>query len=212
MDFFDAFLAVTLIHLLAAASPGPDFVMVSQQSLVRGKRAGLLCSLGIALGLSVHIAYSSLGMAAVVSQSAVALSVLKYVAAAYLIWLGYKGLKSRAAGAEAQTTAVAEGSAAKLMMHGFICNALNPKAPLYFLSVFTLLITPVTPLWQIMLLGGWMMLLQFGWFSLVTLVLSRPAVRARFNAVGHWVDRVLGGVMLVFGVGLLLSDAEPVRR
>ncbi len=212
MDFIDAFLAVTLIHLLAAASPGPDFVMVSQQSLVRGKRAGLLCSLGIALGLSVHITYSSLGMAALVSESAFALSLLKYLAAAYLIWLGISGLRSRASGPDTASSNVPSASPLGLMTHGFICNALNPKAPLYFLSVFTLLITPLTPLWQILLLGGWMMLLQFGWFALVTLVLSRPTVRARFNAVGHWVDRVLGGVMLAFGAGLLLSDADSLRR
>ncbi|MGB2129963.1 MAG: LysE family transporter, partial [Marinobacterium sp.] len=97
MGLTEALLTVTLVHLLAAASPGPDFVMVSQQSLLKGRRAGLLCSLGIALGLSVHILYSSLGMAALVSQSTLALSLLKYLAAGYLIWLGFKGLRSQAA-------------------------------------------------------------------------------------------------------------------
>ncbi|MGB2131691.1 MAG: LysE family transporter, partial [Marinobacterium sp.] len=87
-----------------------------------------------------------------------------------------------------------------------------PKAPLYFLSVFTLVITPMTPLWQILVLGGWMMLLQFGWFALVTLMLSRPAMRARFQAVGHWVDRGLGAVMLSFGIGLLFSDTSTTDR
>nr|WP_269809195.1 LysE family transporter [Enterovibrio nigricans] len=84
MDFYHAFLTLTLVHLLGAASPGPDFVMVSQQSLMHGRRAGLLVSLGIALGLSIHIIYSSVGLATVISESSMVLSVMKYLAAAIL--------------------------------------------------------------------------------------------------------------------------------
>lgn len=209
MDLLSAFMAVTLVHLLAAASPGPDFVMVTQQSLTQGRRAGVLCSLGIALGLSVHIVYSSLGMAAMVSNSAEVLAVLKYLAAAYLIWLGIKGVRSRAAErAEDDLLPVTPQRASRLIAMGFVCNALNPKAPLYFLSVFTLVISPASPLWQIALLGSWMMLLQFGWFSLVAFVLSRPRVRSKFQRMAHWVDRALGSVMLAFGLGLLLADSR----
>ena len=66
MDLWQGLLLISSIHLLAAASPGPDFVMVSQQTLSNGRKAGFLCSLGIALGLSVHILYSSFGLAAVI--------------------------------------------------------------------------------------------------------------------------------------------------
>ncbi len=209
MDLLSALMTVTLVHLLAAASPGPDFVMVSQQSLTQGRRAGVLCSLGIALGLSVHILYSSLGMAAMVSHSVEILALLKYLAGVYLIWLGIKGLRSRAAvsGAEAQS-AVAPQATSRLVVMGFVCNALNPKAPLYFLSLFTLVISPDSPLWQIALLGAWMMVLQFGWFSLVAFLLSRPQVRQKVQRVAHWIDRALGSVMLAFGVGLLCSDSK----
>ncbi|GAA0700349.1 LysE family transporter [Marinobacterium maritimum] len=209
MDLLSALMTVTLVHLLAAASPGPDFVMVSQQSLTQGRRAGVLCSLGIALGLSVHIIYSSLGMAAMVSHSVEILAMLKYLAAAYLIWLGIKGLRSKASaqGDEAHR-AVKPQSTSRLIAMGFVCNALNPKAPLYFLSLFTLVISPNSPLWQIALLGFWMMLLQFGWFSLVAFLLSRPQVRRKVQRVAHWIDRALGSVMLAFGMGLLISESK----
>jgi threonine efflux protein len=69
VDILHGLVVLTVVHTLAAASPGPDFVFVSQQTLANGKRTGLLCSLGIALGLSVHIAYSAFGLAAVVSHS-----------------------------------------------------------------------------------------------------------------------------------------------
>lgn len=209
MEFYQAFLTITLVHLLGAASPGPDFVMVSQQSLVHGRRAGLLVSLGIALGLSVHILYSSVGLATVISESTMMLSVMKYLAAAYLIFLGWKGIRSKASvGDDAQNAAVKPRSAAKLISMGFVCNVLNPKAPLYFLSVFTLVLSPDMPVIELFLLGVWMMLVQLFWFSSVALVLSKPSVQAKFKRIGHWVDRVLGSVMLAFGVKLLFTSAS----
>ena len=206
MDLLQGFFTVTAIHLLAAASPGPDFVMVSQQSLTNGRRAGILCSLGIALGLSVHILYSSIGMAALVSESSYILGVLKLLAAFYLIYLGVKGLNSRASTLENSSfTEVKRHSTFKLLSLGFICNALNPKAPLYFLSVFTLVLSPTMPAYQLFLMGGWMMVVQFGWFSLVALLLSKPAVKNKFQAIGHWVDRTMGTIMLLFGIRLLIN-------
>ncbi|WP_407334086.1 LysE family translocator [Enterovibrio sp. 27052020O] len=206
MEFYHAFFTLTLVHLLGAASPGPDFVMVSQQSLVHGRRSGLLVSLGIALGLSVHIIYSSIGLATVISDSAIVLSGMKYLAAAYLIYLGIKGIRSKAAVGDEQLVEVKSRSAAKLIAMGFVCNALNPKAPLYFLSVFTLVVSPDMPVFELFLLGVWMMFIQLVWFSSVALVLSKPSVQAKFKRVGHWVDRVLGSVMLAFGVKLLFTS------
>ena len=206
MDLLQGFLTITAIHLLAAASPGPDFVMVSQQSLTHGRRAGILCSLGIALGLSVHIIYSSIGMAALVSESSYVLSGLKILAALYLIYLGVKGLSSQPVTvANAEFEAVKRLSAVRLISLGFLCNALNPKAPLYFLAVFTLVLSPDMPAYQLFLMGIWMMLVQFAWFSLVALLLSKPAVKHKFRAIGHWVDRAMGSLMLLFGLRLLLS-------
>lgn len=206
MDLLQSFITITAIHILAAASPGPDFVMVSQQSLTNGRRAGVLCSLGIALGLSVHIIYSSIGMAALVSESAYVLSVLKLLAAFYLIYLGIKGLRSKPVTVEAaDVTGAKRLSSLKLVSLGFVCNALNPKAPLYFLSVFTLVLSPQMPAYQLFLMGAWMMIVQFSWFSLVALLLSKPAVKNKFRAVGHWVDRTMGMIMLAFGLRLLIS-------
>ncbi len=94
MELIQGLLLITSIHLLAAASPGPDFVLVSQQALTNGRRAGLICSLGISLGLSVHILYSSFGLAAIIASSTSALWVIKLLGGSYLIYLGVKGIKS----------------------------------------------------------------------------------------------------------------------
>jgi RhtB (resistance to homoserine/threonine) family protein len=204
MDLAQGLVIITSVHLLAAASPGPDFVLVSQQTLSNGKRAGLLCSIGIALGLSVHILYSAFGLAAVIASSSSALWVIKLLGGSYLIYLGVSGLRARARSGEA-TTAVANQAALKTIGLGFLCNALNPKAPIYFISLFTIVLSQSTPAQHLLIYGIWMMVLQFAWFSFLTLLLSRPVVTTRFQALGHWIDRVAGGAMLLLGIKVLVS-------
>ena len=85
MEFWHGFLLITSVHLLAAASPGPDFVLVSQQTLAKGRRTGLICSFGITLGLAVHIIYSVLGLATVIAHSQPLLTAIKWLGGSYLI-------------------------------------------------------------------------------------------------------------------------------
>ena len=204
MDLAQGLIIITSVHLLAAASPGPDFVLVSQQTLSNGKRAGLLCSIGIALGLSVHILYSAFGLAAVIANSSSALWLIKLLGGTYLIYLGINGLRAKARSGEA-TTAVANQTALKTIGLGFLCNALNPKAPIYFISLFTIVLSQNTLAQHLLIYGIWMMVLQFAWFSFLTLLLSRPMVTDRFQALGHWIDRVAGGAMLLLGIKVLVS-------
>jgi len=206
MDMIHGLLVLTAVHTLAAAAPGPDFVFVSQQTIACGKRTGLLCSLGIALGLSVHIAYSAFGLAAIVAHSAELLWWVKILGGSYLIYLGARGLRARAsAGRLVEGARKTSESAAKLIGAGFLCNALNPKAPIYFVSLFTLVLSPDMPLYQIAVFGLWIMFIQLAWFSFVVMVLSIPSVNRRFQRAGHWIDRLLGGAMVLLGIKLLMS-------
>jgi len=207
MEFIHGLLLITSIHILAAASPGPDFVLVSQQTLSNGKKAGLMCSIGIALGLSIHIIYSAFGLAAIIANSADILWVIKLLGGGYLIYLGIKGLLSKVAvsqGEDAKQT-VKKYSTKKSIGIGFLCNALNPKAPIYFVSLFTLVLSPTMPLHHIAFYGVWIMLIQFAWFSFVVTLLSHPKINKKFKAMGHKIDRLLGGAMVVLGLKLLLT-------
>src|SRR5688572_12154735 len=130
MDFWHGFAVLTVVHLLAAASPGPDFAYVTRQSLVHGRQAGLLASLGIALGLSIHIVYSAAGLAAVIANSAQWMTAIKLIGAAYLLWLGYKGLRAGAGVPDAAAAPALPASPWRQVGGGFLCNALNPKAPI----------------------------------------------------------------------------------
>lgn len=213
MDLIQGLLLITSIHILAAASPGPDFVLVSQQTLSHGKKAGFMCSIGIALGLSIHIIYSAFGLAAIIANSSNILWAIKILGGGYLIYIGIKGLcvkkLSNAANESPESQPkVTYYSAKKSIGIGFLCNALNPKAPIYFVSLFTLVLSPDMPIYQLFIYGIWMMIIQLAWFSAVVGLLSRPRINEKFKRSGHWIDRILGGAMVMLGLKLLMSRAN----
>ncbi len=209
MDFWQGFIIVTVVHLLAAASPGPDFALVTRQSLLHGRKAGVWASLGISLGLSIHIIYSTAGLAAVVAHSVNWMILIKVAGGSYLIYLGIKGL--RASKHEEDIVAVADTlsivSPLRHVTTGFFCNALNPKAPIYFLSLFTVVLSPDMPLPTLVIYGGWIMLLQMLWFSTLAFFLSNASIRKRLLKYGHWIDRAFGAAMVALGIKVLVSKA-----
>jgi|TARA_B110000879_G_scaffold102501_1_gene138524 RhtB (resistance to homoserine/threonine) family protein len=209
MELVQGLLIITSVHLLAAASPGPDFVLVSQQTISNGKKAGLLCSIGIALGLSIHILYSAFGLAAIIANSTTALLVIKLLGGSYLIFLGIKGLRSKSNAKRTtegqQKTTAPQHSPLKTIGLGFLCNALNPKAPIYFVSLFTIVISTDTSASHLVIYGIWMMAIQLAWFSLVTVMLSTEKVAGKLQSAGHIIDRIAGGAMLLLGLKVIAS-------
>ena len=206
MSFWHGFAIITVVHLLAAASPGPDFAFVTRQSLVNGRKAGLLASFGIALGLSIHIAYSAAGLAAVVAHSVHWMTVIKIVGGAYLIYLGIGGLRSRRMSLDTETAAPSDhGSSTRIVIGGLLCNAFNPKAPIYFLALFTVVLSPDLPWPTLVIYGLWLMLLQWLWFALVASVFAHGSIRMRLVAIRHWIERAFGVAMIALGVRVLTS-------
>ncbi len=209
MDFWQGFIIVTVVHLLAAASPGPDFALVTRQSLLHGRKAGVWASLGISLGLSIHIIYSTAGLAAVVAHSVNWMILIKVAGGSYLIYLGIKGLRARKHQEDEMHVAevLTTDSPLRHVTTGFLCNALNPKAPIYFLSLFTVVLSPDMPLPTLAIYGGWIMLLQMFWFSTLAFLLSNAAIRRRLLKCGHWIDRAFGAAMVALGIKVLVSKA-----
>jgi RhtB (resistance to homoserine/threonine) family protein len=195
------------LFLLALMSPGPDFIMTVQNSVRHGVRAGMATALGIALANLIHIAYVHIGIGALIAHSLLAFSILKLLAAAYLIYLGYKALRSRAT-----TTDIAVGAAKEqtatlraAFSQGFVTNALNPKAAIFWLSYLTIIVDPAMPsalLWGFI---ATLLLSAFIWFSLVAYFLTRAAIRQQFVRCGHWFDRVMGVLLVGLGIKVALA-------
>lgn len=207
MGFWQGFVVVTFVHLLAAASPGPDFALVVRQSIQHGRSSGLWTSLGISLGLSIHILYSTAGLAALVAHSVQWMTFIKLAGGAYLLYLGIKGLlsKPRRDAAVLAPNVSRRSSPQRYLLTGFFCNALNPKAPIYFLSLFTVILSPDMPLPTLIFYGGWIMFLQMFWFSTLAFFLTNNAIRGWLLGAGHWIDRVFGVAMVALGFKVLNS-------
>ena len=204
--YLDEFLLIAVAHFFAVASPGPDFAIVLKQSVQRGRTNALWTSAGVALGILVHVTYCLLGVAILLSQSEAAFNALKYVAGAYLAYMGIQALRAKAntdpqSVNNEQSQAESYGLA---LRRGFLVNALNPKATLFFLSLFTLVISAETPSVVQAFYGGYMAVATWLWFSFLSIVLSKQAVRAFFHKAGHWFDRGIGIILIALAVRVVI--------
>jgi RhtB (resistance to homoserine/threonine) family protein len=206
--YWPEFFTVALIHLLAVASPGPDFAIVVRESVAYGRRAGVFSALGVGCGIFIHVAYSLLGIGLIVSQSIVLFNALKWLAAAYLLYIGIKALRAKPVSAsQAELNRFGSARTARAAFTaGFVTNGLNPKATLFFLSLFTVVINPHTPLEVQAGYGVYLALATALWFCLVAQLFSHQRVRAGFSRLGHWFDRLMGAVLVGLGVKLAFSE------
>ncbi len=204
--YLDEFLMITLVHMLAVISPGPDFAIVIRQSISQGRSTALVTSLGIASGISVHILYTLLGIGLIISQSPMALLGAQIAGALYLSYLGIKLLASKKATGSAGSIINSSTSSYKgAFMLGFMTNLLNPKVTLFFLAIFTTIVSVDTPLFVQSLYGVWIALTTALWFSLLSLLFSQQKVRNKFVSYGYIFERLMGSLLLVFAAQLAFS-------
>lgn len=203
MGYIDEFVALGLVALLGAISPGPDFAIVTQQSLLHGRKGGIGASLGVSLGCLVHISYCILGIGVLISESVYLFNILKYVGGAYLIYLGIKGLLSKKA--TAQELAIDPINPAPIsfwtaVRKGLFVNLLNPKVTLFILSIFTQMVAPDTPIILQSLMGLEFGLIGFIWFSFLTWMMTHPNLRTKLKASQHYIEKILGIFLILLGL------------
>lgn len=208
--FLSQFLTIAFVHLLAVISPGPDFAMVTRNSLVYSRKSGVYTSLGLGLGIAVHVTYCLLGIGLLISQSILLFNIIKYVGAAYLIYIGYKSLKSKPQNIRAESFETSQKSQSTIssVRIGFLTNVLNPKATLFMLALFTQVIDPVTPKLIEVLYGAEMVIVTFVWFSLVSVFFSNEHIRMRIKKCQHYIERLTGGVLIALGVKVALASKK----
>lgn len=200
-------LAVITITLFAVISPGPDFAMVSRNSLLLSRRAGVLTALGIGLGVLVHVGYTLLGVGLLVRQSVWLFSLLKLAGAGYLVFLGIRMLQSRPDGGSPGPDHAPPLSDIAALRTGFFTNALNPKTMVFVVSLFLQAVRPDTPLAVQAGYGAFIALAHVVWFTLLALFFSAGTVQGRLLQVRCRIDQVFGTVLI--GFGMLLATAGP---
>ncbi|EJL96355.1 putative threonine efflux protein [Pseudomonas sp. GM102] len=208
-NYLGEFLALATIHFLAVVAPGPDFAVTIRQSVRFGRLVGICTALGIGAGISVHVLYTLLGVGALMHTTPWLLTVAKVVGGAYILYLGVSLIRSKPKsaiegdkGAEASTE---RQTLFKAFSTGFLTNATNPKATLFFLAIFTTIISATTPLQIQALYGLWMCFVNALWFVIVALFFSSTRVRLLFMRMGHWFERTMGVILILFAGRLILS-------
>jgi RhtB (resistance to homoserine/threonine) family protein len=210
--YLKEFVYLAGVHFLAVISPGPDFAVTISQSVRHGRKTGVLTALGIGTGISVHVFYTLLGVGALMHASRWIDQGARFVGGAYLVYLGVKLLRAQPAplpGGAGDGEQAADGkqptapTARRAFMTGFLTNATNPKATLFFLAIFTAIVSPGTPMPIQIGFGIWMCCATAIWFCLVSMLFSTARVRVQFERLGHWFERVMGALLLAFAVRLL---------
>ncbi|EMJ8548215.1 LysE family translocator [Acinetobacter baumannii] len=198
------FIAVILITILAVISPGADFAIVTKNSYLYGRKIGVFTSLGISLGVLVHVTYTLVAVAFVMTYTPQILNIVKYIGALYLIYIGYKTFTQKPVLDSAALNSIGTLQAIK----SFFTNALNPKTTLFVISTYTQIVSLTTPKTILLAYGFFMSFAHFVWFSLVAVLFSSILLRQKMLAKQVQINRVIGSILCVLGVILLFTKFQ----
>ncbi|TBR37403.1 LysE family translocator [Marinomonas agarivorans] len=201
MDFTTALFSILAIHLMASISPGPDFVVVSQRTLLQGRKAGILCGVGVCVGLLIHISYSLAGLTTALEYSEFITQAIKVCGGSYLVFLGYKSIKSSFS-KQTETGGSEESKNAKksAFWNGLIVNIFNPKAAIYFVSLFSIIPTTSMKMENLLIIVTSIILVQMAWYLTFIFLVTSPSIRVKFDNKVYLIDRFLGAIMVFMGL------------
>jgi threonine/homoserine/homoserine lactone efflux protein len=196
-------LALGGVVLLAAMSPGPDFVIVTRNAMLSGRRAGMACAAGIAAGVFTWAVVTALGISGLLAASAVAFTVVKLAGAAYLVLLGIRALlAARRGGYEPPSDngdRVAPGALAAFRQ-GLVTNLLNPKVAVFFTALLPQFVPASSTTADHLLLGCVAATVSLVWFTVLTNVVSSLRRFLTTSRVRRTIDAVMGTLLVALGL------------
>jgi threonine/homoserine/homoserine lactone efflux protein len=196
--------AVVIITILAVISPGADFAMVTRNSYLHGRLSGILSSVGIALGVQVHVFYTLIGIGVILTQSPFLYNLIKIIGALYLIYIGYKTFNTRV-NIDLNDKNYPSKTGYSSILNGFVTNAMNPKTTMFVISVFTQVVSHDTALKLQIFYGSFMSLAHLVWFALIALFFSSPLLRTAMLRKQGVINGTIGSVLITLGSMLALS-------
>lgn len=199
------FAIVTLFIVLAVISPGPDFILVTRNAARYAHSGGIYTSLGITTGAALLALACISGIALVITQSPFLFDVLKIFGSSYLIYLGLKAIFSKGKKSKVEESFSTEIaiSRADLFKQGLLCSALNPKSMLFFTALFTVAIKPGASHLAQSAYAFEVCVLYLIWFISLSIMINHQAIKAVINNVQHYVDKVLGCLLILLGIHIL---------
>lgn len=210
-EYWLEFLTLAGVHLIAVASPGPDFAVVVRYAISYGRNMAICCSLGIGVGILLHVAYSLLGIGLLIKTTPWLYQGLIFLAAGYFVYIGVGALRASVQGEVplglGETVEdILQFSHFQAFRTGFITNGLNPKATLFFLSLFSVVVSFETPLSIKMTYGIYLAIATALWFIALSMVLSNAKIDVWLQRYRQRIEQVMGAVLIFMGISLLYQE------
>jgi len=193
-------LTVVSICLLGAMSPGPSLAVVLQQTLGGGRKNGIIAAVTHGLGIGLYALLCISGIAVIITTSPLLFTTLQWLGAGYLIWLGIRGLRSRASPDESLSVTPTSSSAAR---DGFLVVFLNPKVAVFFIAMFSQVIGSETTAIEKIAYAATALFIDMGWYVIVAWSFSNPRWLGRLQKNQVWLERLFGVVLIALAIRLL---------
>ncbi|MDE9620521.1 LysE family translocator [Citrobacter portucalensis] len=207
--FPSAFPALALAHFVALLSPGPDFFLLVGYAVRYRMRGSAGLCVGIAFGNGLYILLAIIGWG-ILRQLPLLFTIIELLGALYLLWIGSLLIRSRPqtlTGADAQSTCPGFG---KQLLLGLGSSLLNPKNALFYLALMTALLGPSVTLLQQTMSGIWMTSVVLCWDLLIVMFIGLPQIQRRLTRGILWVERIAGGVLIIFGCAIALRFLQSI--
>ena len=197
MEFF----TVAILHLFAVASPGPDFALVTRQSLRYNRKVAIWTSLGIGVGILFHSLLAITGLVLLITSNELFSTILKIIGSLYLLYLGVNSiLGNKGLGNIQENTNTDKFSG---FLAGLITNVTNIKAILFFITVFSVVIDTGNNLY-LLFYGAYMALATFIWFSIISYVFTSKGFKNKFSSFLGLFEKIIGFVLILLSLQILI--------
>tara|TARA_B100001540_G_scaffold28972_1_gene24778 strand:- start:1261 stop:1887 length:627 start_codon:yes stop_codon:yes gene_type:complete len=203
-ELYPQFLTIAILHLFAVMSPGPDFALIVRQSLCYDRKISIITSLGIGFGILFHIFLSITGVGIIISNSIILFDIIKISGGLYLMFLGYNSIASNVKIVlKVNQKSKNIKNNINAFLNGLITNILNPKATLFFLSLYTFIINN-QPIVQIQIFYGiWMAIITTLWFCLLSIILTHPIIIKKIQKFLNIIQNITGIMLIAIGIQLI---------
>lgn len=201
----ESILTVAGVHLISVASPGPDFAVVTKNSLQNGRTNGIATAFGIVAANLIYVLITLSGLSMVVRTSPTLLTMIKFMGVTFLLYLSYKCIQSNGISEQAIEKESNGKSRANGFVSGFMTSALNPKAIFYFTSILSQFVQPNSSLMNRSIYGAVVVSISGLWFLSVVHLISWERFRSFFYRASKWIDKGMAVILFGFAISMLFA-------
>jgi len=210
INILGIFLTVVFAHFLALISPGPDFVILVKSAVKNDSKKAIGVAFGISIANALYIALCLVGVGSLLASSVYMMVGLKVAGGLFLVYLAVQALRAKKSDYASLSVPVNKNEVGnttflKEFMIGFMSGILNPKNVLFYLSLFTVVLTKDVSLTFKVMLGIWMTLVVFLWDAAIVHLLSGDRIRRKFTKLAYYIDKATGAILGAVGVAIVKS-------